>query len=52
MTIKEFNLLKIEVYNGEEIIYSGMSEEVPEELKNKQIKIEQMDGKVLKVKLV
>lgn len=52
MTIREFNLLKIEVYDGDSIIYSGMSEDVPEELKDRQIKIEKMDGKVLKIKLV
>lgn len=52
MTIKEFNLLNIELYDGEQIIYSGMSENAPEELKDRQIKIEKMDGKILKVKLV
>jgi len=52
MTIKEFNLLNIEVYDGESVIYTGMSENTPEELKDRQIKIEKMDGKVLKVKLV
>lgn len=52
MTIKEFNLLQIEVYDGENIIYNGMCNEAPEELKEKQIKIEGMEGKILKVKLV
>ena len=52
MTIKEFNLLQIEVYDGENIIYDGMCNEAPEELKEKQIKIEGMEGKILKVKLV
>ena len=52
MTIKEFNLLQIVVYDGEEIIYSGTSENAPVELKEKQIKIEGIDGKVLKIKLV
>lgn len=52
MTIREFNLLKIEVYDEDNVIYSGMSEDVPEELKDRQIKIEKMDGKILKIKLV
>lgn len=52
MTIKEFNLLQIIVYDGEEIIYKGASEDAPEELKEKQIKIEGIDGKNLKIKLV
>ena len=52
MTIKEFNLLQIEVYDGEKIIYSGISNDVPEELKERQIKIDKMDGKILKIKLV
>ena len=45
MTIKEFNLLELEVYQNDELIYQGMSENVPEDLKEKQIKIEKLDGK-------
>lgn len=52
MTIKEFNLLQIAVYDGENVIYTGMCNEAPEELKEKQIKIEGIEGKVLKIKLV
>lgn len=52
MTIKEFNLLNIIVYDKENIIYSGTSEEAPEDLKEKQIKIDGIEGKTLKVKLV
>lgn len=52
MTIKEFNLLQIVVYDGENIIYEGMCEEAPEELKEKQIKIDGIDGKIIKVKLI
>ncbi len=33
MTIKEFNLLELEVYQNDELIYQGMSENVPEDLK-------------------
>ena len=31
MTIKEFNLLELEVYQNDELIYQGMSENVPED---------------------
>ncbi len=52
MTIKEFNLLEIDIYNGDELIYSGMSENVPEELKSRQIKIDGNEGKKLIIKLI
>jgi hypothetical protein len=52
MTIKEFNLLEIDVYSGDELIYSGMSENVPEELKSRQIKIDGNEGKKLIIKLI
>ena len=45
MKISEFNLLEIDIYDGENLIYDGMSENVPEELKEKHIKIKGMDGK-------
>lgn len=52
MKITDFNLLNIDVYDGEDLIYSGTSEEAPDELKNKQIKIDKMDGKKLKIRIV
>ncbi len=52
MTIKEFNLLELEVYQNDELIYQGMSENVPEDLKEKQIKIEKLDGKKIIVKIL
>lgn len=52
MTIKEFNLLEIEIFEGEKSIYKGMCEDVPEDLKQRQIKIDGNDGKIIKVKLV
>lgn len=52
MTIKEFNLLQIEVYDKENLVYSGMCNEASDELKERQIKIENIEGKILKVKLV
>ena len=52
MTIKDFNLLEIDVYDGDKLIYNGMCEDAPEELKDNQIKIDGIDRKKLIVKLV
>ena len=52
MTIKDFNLLEIDVYDGDKLIYNGMCEDAPEERKDKQIKIDGTDRKKLIVKLV
>lgn len=52
MTIKEFNLLQIEVYDNDKVIYKGMCEDAPEELKEKQIKIDGINKKTVKIKLV
>ena len=51
MTIKDFNLLKIDMFDGDNVIYSGMCNEVPEDLKEKQIEIIGIDGKKLLVRL-
>lgn len=52
MTIKDFNLLEIDVYDGDKIIYSGKCEEASDDLKSKQIKIKGIDGKKLIIELV
>lgn len=52
MTIKEFRLLHISVFDGDNEVYNGMSEDVPQELLDKQIKIVGMEDKILKVKIV
>ena len=52
MTIKEFNLLKIVVFDGDKEIYRGMCEDATEDLKQRQIKIDGNEGKILKIKLV
>ena len=52
MTIKEFKLLHISVLYGDKEVYNGMSEDVPQEILDKQIKIEGMEDKVLKVKII
>lgn len=52
MTIKEFNLLEIDVYDGDKIIFNGMCEDAPEALKQKQIKILKTENKKLVVELV
>ena len=41
MTIREFNLLKISVWDGDKEVYNGICEDVPEELKQRQIKMKQ-----------
>ncbi len=51
MTTKEFHLLKLRVYDGDTIIYEGMSEDVPKEISEKQIKVEKLEDKVLVVKI-
>ena len=45
MTIKDFNLLEIDVFDGENLIYNGMCENAPEELKNRQVQIQKIDAK-------
>ena len=52
MTIKEFKLLHISVLDGDKEVYNGMSEDTPQELLDKQIKIEGMEDKVLRVKII
>lgn len=52
MTIKEFNLLEIDVYDGENKVYTGMCEDAPEELKTKQIKILKNENKKIIVELI
>ncbi len=52
MTIKEFRLLHISVYDGENEVYNGMCEDAPKDLQDKQIKIEKMEDKILKVKII
>lgn len=52
MTIKDFNLLEIDIFDGENLIFSGMSEDVPQELRDKQIKIDGNEGKKLIIKLI
>ena len=52
MTIKEFRLLHSSVLDGENEVYNGMSEDTPQELLDKQIKIEGMEDKILKAKII
>lgn len=51
MKIGDLNLLEVDIYDGDKIIYNGMCEEVPEEIKTKHIKIIGIDGKKLKIKI-
>ncbi len=51
MTVKDFNLLELDLYENENLVYSGMSEDVPEEYKDRQIKIDGIDGKKLIIKI-
>lgn len=52
MTIKEFKLLHISVWENGEEVYNGRSEETPEEYIDKQIQIEGMENKILKVIII
>ncbi len=51
MTIKDFNLLEIDLYEDENLIYTGISENVPEEYKQRQIEITGIDGKKVIVRV-
>ena len=51
MKISEFNLLEIDVFDGDNLIYNGMSENVPEDLKEEHVKIIGIDGKKVITKL-
>lgn len=51
MKIADLNLIKVDIYDGEQIVYSGMCDEVPEEIKQRNIKIDKIDGKKLIIKL-
>ena len=51
MKITDLNLLEVDIFDGEKIVYSGMCDEVPEEIKQRNIKIDKIDGKKLIIKL-
>ena len=52
MTTKEFHLLNLIIYDGDKVVYEGISEEVPKEISDRQIVIDKIDDKTLIVKLV
>ena len=52
MKISELRLLEIDVYNGEELIFNGRVEDAPDDLKQRNIIITQIDGKKVITKLV
>lgn len=52
MTVKDFSFLKIKLFDGDNIVYEGMCEDTPEEFKNKDIKIEYIESKILYVKII
>lgn len=51
MIITDLNLLKIDVYDDKELIYSGMCYEAPEELKQKPVEVKGIEGKKLILKI-
>lgn len=51
MKISEFNLLEIDIFDGDKLIYNGMSENVPEDLKEEHVNIIGIDGKKVITKL-
>ena len=52
MTTKEFHLLKLKVYDGDNVIYEGMSEDVPKEISEMQIEVDKLVEKTLIVRIV
>lgn len=52
MTTKEFHLLNLRIYDGDNIIFEGMSEDVPEEIRERQIEVDKLVDKTLVVKIV
>ena len=52
MKLGEFNLLEVDVYNGEDLIYNGVSNDMPDDLKSKHIEIIGIDGKKVITKIV
>ncbi len=52
MKLDEFNLLEVDVFDGDDLIFNGMSEDIPESLKDKHINIIGIDGKKVITKLV
>ena len=52
MDCNEFNLLQLDIYDGDNLIFSGISEDVPENIKSLPIKINGIDGKKLIVELI
>ena len=51
MKISEFNLLEIDVYDKDELIFNGRVENASEELKQKNVVITGIDGKKVITKL-
>ena len=51
MKISEFNLLEIDVYDGDKLIFNGKVENAPEDLKEKHVKITSIEGKKVITKL-
>lgn len=52
MKISEFNLLEIDVYDKDELIFNGKSEDAPEDLKQRNIEIIGIEGKKVITKLI
>ena len=52
MKINDLNLLEIDVYENDKVVFSGKCEEAPEEIKTRNIKIEGLKEKKLLVKLI
>lgn len=51
MTINDFNLLEIDIFENGNLVYSGMSEDVPEEYRKRNVQITGNDGKKLIIEL-
>ena len=51
MKITDLHLLEIDVFKNQELIYNGMTEDIPDDLKDVKIKITGIDGKKLKIEI-
>ncbi len=51
MKITDLNLLEIDLFDGDKLVYNGMCEDIPDIYKDKKIKIKSIDGKKIQLEL-
>ena len=52
MTINDLKLLNVKVYDGENIIYEGKCEDVPEEISKLSIEVLNLHGTIMEVRII